>query len=350
MKKIINLIHHLDDYECMWNGIEDLYISKSGEQLPKNMFFSLASFGSFCYMKLNKSNIKRLVVFGDGRTKQMYEFLSPFVEFQYNHYEYPTFEKALAKAKKEIDNGYPCVLGALDMFYLPYFDKIYKQEHIPFHYILMVGYDDDLKKIYFHDCGRKELMTISYDELCSAWNCEYAGLSKPYTICKVRMGELNNKYEITKQALKKKKELFLNPPVSFLGYKGIDKFVNEFPNWKQELGEIEYKKILANFVEFLGTVPTKPNKLKGIDKPDNVKFYGGFDKIFVVLAEIGKEYNDNSLIEAGKIFYKGAEVCENIKIIIVDYLTGKEDKTHEIPMLFMKIKEIIKEGFLELDY
>ncbi len=40
MRKIIeNLSHHLDDYECMWNGIEDIYMNKTGEKIPDQFFF-----------------------------------------------------------------------------------------------------------------------------------------------------------------------------------------------------------------------------------------------------------------------------------------------------------------------
>ncbi len=40
-KKMIEIKHHKDDYECMWNGIEDLYMDKTGEILPENLFFLL---------------------------------------------------------------------------------------------------------------------------------------------------------------------------------------------------------------------------------------------------------------------------------------------------------------------
>ncbi|WP_330587760.1 BtrH N-terminal domain-containing protein [Anaerocolumna sedimenticola] len=134
-KKLITLKHHADDYECMWNGIEDLYIRDTGEKLPPSFFFSLSSFGSICYMKTPNEDLKRMVALGDGRTKQMYKFLAPIVGFEYKHYEYKTFEQAIKKAKAEIDAGYPPVLGALDMYYLPYYLKLYHGEHIPFHYI-----------------------------------------------------------------------------------------------------------------------------------------------------------------------------------------------------------------------
>lgn len=54
------------------------------------------------------------------------------------------------------------------MFHLPYLEKLYHREHIPFHYILMVGYDEEQACIYLHDCGRRELQTLSYDELSKA--------------------------------------------------------------------------------------------------------------------------------------------------------------------------------------
>ncbi len=55
------------------------------------------------------------------------------------------------------------------MYYLPYYKKLYHKEHIPFHYILMVGYDDE--GIYLYDCGRTELLHLSYDKLRESMNC-----------------------------------------------------------------------------------------------------------------------------------------------------------------------------------
>lgn len=103
----------------MWNGVEDLYIRDTKENLPSKFFFVLSSFGSFCYMKTPKSELKRMVAIGDGRTEKMYEFLAPIVGFDYKVYQHKSFDKALEKIISEIDSGYPCMIGALDMFYLP---------------------------------------------------------------------------------------------------------------------------------------------------------------------------------------------------------------------------------------
>ncbi len=345
MRKIIELTHRMDDYVCMWNGVEDLYIRDTGEKLPPKFFFVLSSFGSFCYMKTPKAELKRMVSLGDGRTRKMYEFLAPIVGFDYKAYEYKSFERALAKIKAEIDAGYPCMIGALDMFYLPHFEKIYHREHIPFHYELAIGYDDEAQILYFVDCGRDHIQKISYDELQLAFNCSYPGLSRPNTVWTVRMQTSKGKYEIAKEALAKKKELYLNPPVGFIGYRGFEKFINELPDWKEELSKEDYDKILYNMVQFFGTVPTIPNKLRGIDEEDIMEFGGGFDKAAVVLSSLGKEYNDISMTTAAEIFADTALVITQIKEVIVDYLSNKCDGTNQLPELFAKVANSMKCGF-----
>lgn len=348
MKKIIELPHRMDDHVCMWNGIEDLYIRDTGEALPPKFFFVLSSFGSFCYMKTPKGELKRMVAMGDGRTRKMYEFLAPIVGFDYKVCEYKTFERALAKIKAEIDAGFPCMIGALDMFYLPHFSKLYHKEHIPFHYELAIGYDDESRILYFNDCGRAETQTISYGELRLAFDCSYPGLSNPNTVWTVRMHTRKGKYEIAKEALAKKKELYLNPPVGFIGHRGFEKFIKDLPNWKKELSKEDYDKILFNMVQFLGTVPTVPNALRGIGEADTVEFGGGFDKAAVVLSALGKEYDDTGMTEAATIFAGASAVITHIKEAIVDYLTGTCDRTDALPALFAQAAQALKSGFESL--
>lgn len=347
-KKLITLKHHAHDYECMWNGIEDLYIRDTGEKLPPSFFFILSAFGSFCYMKTPKSDLKRMIALGDGRTKQMYEFLAPIVGFEYKHYEYKTFEQAIKKAKSEIDTGYPPVLGALDMYYLPYYSKLYHRDHIPFHYVLMIGYDDNAQCIYLLDCGRKEVQTLLYDELRHAWDCSYPGLSKPNTVCTVRMNSTKKKYQIAKEALAKKSEMFLNQPVSFVGRKGFEKFIRELPKLKSELAKADYDKVLANMVMFFGTVPTIPNALRGINEPDEVNFGGGFDKMSRVLHDMGRECGNETWLEVSGRFEEGIVIISKITNVIVAYLTGENDKTDELPGLFTSLMGIMTDGFVLL--
>ena len=168
----------------------------------------------------------------------MYEFLAPIVGFHYKVYEYKSFEKALAKVKEEIDAGYPCMIGALDMFYLPHFEKLYHKEHILFHYELATGYDDEAQILYFVDCGRTNTQMIPYDELRLAFHCSYLGLSKPNTVWAIRMQTSKDKYEIAKEAFAKKKELYLDPHVGFIGYRGFENSLRIYL-----IGKMNYQKM-----------------------------------------------------------------------------------------------------------
>ncbi len=80
------------------------------------------------------------------------------------------------------------------------------------------------------------------------------------------------------------------------------------------------KKYCITWCSFFGTVPTIPNKLRGIDEADTMEFGGGFDKAAVVLSTLGKEYNDTSMTRAAEIFSPAALVITKIKEVIVDYL------------------------------
>lgn len=345
MEKIIKINHHFDDYECMYNGIEDLYMEKTNEKLPSNFFFALSGFGEFCYLKTDKSYYKRMVCFGDGRTKQMYEKLSPIVGFDYKFIVNKDFENALKNAKKEINNNHIVILGGVDMYYLHYFTKIYHQEHIPLHYVTMIGYSDEKNCIYVNDCGRKEIMMIPNEELKQAWDCEYPGLCKPYTLCKIRMNSNKDKLTIAKEAFLKQVDNFLYPKANIVGYKGFEKFIKEFPDFEKEIGKEEYDKFLKNMIYFFGTVPTIPNKLKGIKEDDFMNFYGSMDKIALILDEMGKEYNISKWVEAGTVFKSGCKKFEKITYIIVDYLVKEKDEMNQLTTLFKDILEIMKKGY-----
>lgn len=251
---------------------------------------------------------------------------------------------------REIDNGYPVILGALDMFYLPYYEKIYYTEHIPFHYVLMIGYDDEKERITILDCGREEPQELPYNELRAAWNCSYSGVSKPFTLCTIRMANVKSKEQIAKESLKKKANMFLHPPVGFIGYKGFEKFIMELPTWKKQLGIENYNKQLFHMVQFYGTVPTIPNALCGISEPDEIVFGGGFDKISCVLSELSEEYKNDYYKAAAETFNCGVAVVEEIKNIIVEYLTNINDETNKLPSLYTQLKNIMIEGFSKLEY
>jgi hypothetical protein len=67
--------------------------------------------------------------------------------------------------KPEMKYWEPVMVGALDTYYLHYYPELYKKEHVPIHYILIIGYDEEKQVVYVHDCSFGGIQQISYGEL-----------------------------------------------------------------------------------------------------------------------------------------------------------------------------------------
>ena len=55
--------------------------------------------------------------------------------------------------------------------------------------------------------------------------------------------------------------------------------------------------------------------------------------------------HDEAMLAASEIFNRAVPVIGQIKENIVDYLTGKKDKTEQLPVLFSLVADIMKAGF-----
>lgn len=367
-KKLIVLPHHVNDYECMWNGIEDIYQWKSGEKVPDYFFFALAGFGDFVYVKrkIKKGDTYDMMVhaaWSDGRTKKMYERLADIVGFQYKHIEGRTFDYTMKKAKEQIDQGMPVVLGALDMYYLPYYPKFYERMHIPIHYVLMVGYDEESKCVYVQDCGLEGEQVLSMDILEKALAIEKTDISDKNAICILTFDDkLKSVGEIAQEAFTQKAKSQLNPPVKFLGIPGMRKFAKEFPRLQYELTEEQYNQMITNILMFTGTVPCLPNAVYGSKEKDFVKHMADREELAGVLRTIGKEYGITGYEKAADYFMESGVYIQEMSDLLTAYLLqGKAtcdslgDKISELIYRIADIEEqayifIMKEGKEEVGY
>lgn len=325
--KKIELVHKVCDYTCMWNGIEDLYCRASGEMVPDHFFFCLAGKGDFIYWKGNKNHSGPMVAWGDGRTKIMYRKVSDLIGFTYRHIENRTFFYTLKKAKEQIDHDRPVVLGALDMYYLEYYPKIYGKMHIPIHYVLMTGYDDSRQCIFLYDCGMQKMQTLSYEVLEKALDIEKTSLSGKNALCCIEFSEKPPTIkEISEKGLKKKAENALSPKPSFTGISGLRKFAAEFDQWQQILSKKQYDETLKEMLQFSGTVPSFPNRLFGIDQPDKIGFNGCREELGNLLTELGERFSLDHWKEAGSLFHQSGGLIQEQMDIVTDYLIGKISK------------------------
>lgn len=52
-RKILGIKHHLSSGCCMCSGIEDLYVTRTNQSIPKGFLLALGSFGETIFIKMN---------------------------------------------------------------------------------------------------------------------------------------------------------------------------------------------------------------------------------------------------------------------------------------------------------
>ena len=179
--KLIELSHKVCSYSCMINGLEDLYEQKTGVRLPDYLFLHLSGLLGFVYIKNKNAPTPRMVFWGSNIARYQYEALADVVGFRWQMMSDRSFRFTLKRAKKAIDRESPALLGALDMYHLPYYEKFYHNFHVPIHHVLMVGYDDAQETVFVLDCDRPDVQSIPYLDLEQAWNVHISGLGKKNT-------------------------------------------------------------------------------------------------------------------------------------------------------------------------
>lgn len=360
MRKL-DLPHKVCDMTCMWNGFEDLYEWKTGVRVPDHLFFALSGYGNFVYLKHSKADVKRMVFWNTGVIKKMFDFMKDIIRFDYKVIEGRSFDFTLLMAKKQIDEGMPVILGALDMYYLPYYEKFYGKIHIPIHYILMIGYDDHNERILELDCGKQDIQYVPYSDLERAWAVNLPGFSKNNTLFIVRFQEnINSLKRIVYEGLKKKSACNLNPPVSFLGIKGLKKLIGEFPSWRIELRKEDYEKALRHFVEYTGNPPMLPpeiivNDCKIMkDFPNN--HTGARDKLAQILMFNAIQYGEERWNESAELFEQTGRLISELTGVITEFLLGTRGNLDIVPDILFEIVQkeekaytLIGESFAEKD-
>ncbi|MDD5934162.1 MAG: BtrH N-terminal domain-containing protein [Clostridiales bacterium] len=336
-KKMISLEHEVCDYTCMWRGIEDIYQTKTKEKVPGFLFFTLSGQGEFTYLKRNSDKVKRMVTWGDGRPKKIYQKVNEVIGFKFKHMENTTFPYMLKVAMEQIDQGNPVILGPLDMYYLSYYPKMYRKMHVPNHYVMMVGYDEELKLAYISDCGAAKVEALSFEELEKAIGQKVPSIGGKNGLCTIEFQEeLPSLIELTKKAFQEKCTRQLDSKVGFCGIRGMHKLSAEIDTWKEEFGKEDYDLTLKSFVQFTGTVPTLPERLYGAPK-DSIIHNGCRKNYAEVLYELDKRFQIPEWKQAGDLMMQSGVLIQQITDRMVEYLLGK---SKEVGVLSLVIEEI----------
>lgn len=343
-KKVIELNHDVRDYECMWCGMEFIYGNKTGEWVPDFGFFSMSGVGNFIYLKGENF---RQAAWSNGMVNKMYDFMAPIVGFDYEYVEGLAFEEMIEKAKAEIDEGRPVILGPVDMYYLKYFAKIYRNMHIPMHYIMMTGYDEE--KIYIIDGGVEQVQTLTYGEIKEALVSERTELGAGNGMYKVKFNEeLPSVFEIAKKAFYLKAKQMLEPNNEGEGISAMRRLAHEFGKWREELNPGAYKAALNHLITFTGTVPQPPMRLFGAPEKADVLHRAGREKLVNVLRTIGSENGVSQWLEAADLFVESGRKIERITHLIVDLMLHQRQDLDEVPSIILEIADIEEAAYKKL--
>jgi len=229
---------------------------------------------------------------------------------------------------------------------LSFYPKFYYKEHIPIHYILMVGYDDEEQCAYVYDCGIKEMQKIKYETLEKALNIEKTSLSDRNSICLIEFDdEIKSIREITIKGFYEKAKEMLNPKVGFCGIPGMRKLSKEILNWKDELTAEEYETALRNIVMFTGTVPNLPNRLLMREEKDEIEHQADRREYAALLMQLGEKYDFQEWKVAGEFFKKSGIIMQEMTDLIVEYLLKKCKELTHLPHMINKIADLEEKAY-----
>ncbi len=342
--KLIQLPHKICGLTCMINGLEDLYEQKTGVRLPDWLFLHLSGLLGFVYIKSKNAPAPRMVFWGMQIAKYQYEALADLVGFQWQMTAGLAFGSTLRRVKASIDADVPALLGPLDMYDLPYYDKFYHRFHVPIHHVLMVGYDERRQAALVQDCDRAEVQALPYADLEAAWNVHVPGLGKKNTFYTFTFNPTVAEVEtIARRGLLKRAAAMLEAPASLVGLKALRKLARELPHWPTELGARQLDASLRHLVEFTGFPPVPPNRLSGYDAPDN---HGAGREVFAgLLRRLAADYAMPGWRDAADWFERSAGEIGKVTDSVVDFILGRSCSLEPASALLAGIADLEERGF-----
>jgi len=323
MKKLNTLPHKVCESTCYVNGLEDLLAWK-GAHYADFLLSVVGGMASFAYFRFKRADPPCMVYWG-ANPKYLMKDLAKIIGFTDTVTEGKVFHNMFARLKEFVDEGRPVMAGALDMYYLHYYPDLYKKIHVPIHYVLVVGYDDDEKVVSVHDCSHAKIQRIPYDEFEKSLNVNVPGMSKKNTVRAFALPEkLPSEFEVAKTGFSHKAERFLKPPVKMFGVPAMRKLAKQILEWDNE-------KCFEHMVTYATTPPLLP---KTFENSHGMRFWQAN-----VLKVLGNKYNVDSWVQASALFQQSGE-----KIMILCEQALKQNR-QEASNTLLEIAEIEEQAY-----
>ena len=298
MRKLNTLPHRVCESTCYVNGLEDL-LAWRGAEYTDFLLSVVGGMAGFAYFRFKKADPPCMVYWG-ANPKYLMKDLAKIIGFRDALIEGKIFKSTFSRLKEFVDNGQPVMAGALDMYYLHYYPDLYMKVHVPIHYVLVVGYDDEEEVVFALDCSHAKVQRIPYDELEKSLNVNVPGMSKRNTVRAFTLPEkIPSEFEVAKTGFSYKAERFLNPPVKMFGIPAMRKLAKEILEW-------DNRKCFEHMVTYATTPPLLP---RTFENSHGMRFWQAH-----VLKVLGSKYGVNSWIETSTLFKQSGKkivtLCE----------------------------------------
>jgi hypothetical protein len=323
VRKLHTLPHRVCESTCYVNGLEDILAWKGADYIDY-LLPVIGGMAGFAYLRFKRAD-PPCMVYWSASPKYLMRDLSNIIGFKETIMEGKIFRSTFTRLKNFIDEGQPVMAGALDMYYLHYYPELYKKQHIPIHYVLVVGYDDKEQVVFIHDCSHKDVQKIPYDEFEKSLDVKVPGMSKRNTIRAFTLPEkIPSELEAAKKGFAYKAEWFLNPPVRLLGVPAMRKLADEILEW-------DNKNCFEHMVTYATTPPLLPETF---ENSHGARFWQAD-----VLETLGAKYKISNWTEASTLFRQsGREIMELCKAAL------KQDRQKASSVL-MRISEIEEQAY-----
>jgi len=296
VKKLHVLPHRVCESTCYVNGLEDLAAWR-GADYTDFLLSVVGGMAGFTYLRFKRADPPCMVYWG-ANPKYLMKDLAGIIGFEETVVEGKTFKNTFPKLKEFIDNGQPVMAGALDMYYLQYYSDLYRKLHVPIHYVLVVGYDDEERVVFVHDCSHEGVQQVPYDAFERSMDVSVPGMSKRNTIRAFELPKgMPSEFEVAKTGFSRKAERFLNPPVKLFGIPAMRKLASEILEW-------DNKKCFEHMVTYATTPPLLP---KTFENSHGMRFWQAD-----VLNVLGSKYDLSIWKEASSMFRRSGEKIKRL--------------------------------------
>ena len=299
MAKLIRLPHEVHESTCYVNGLFDV-LAWRGARYGYFLLPVIGGMAAFAYLRFKMAKPPCMVYWGNS-PKYLLADLGEIIGFTQTISEGKSFRNEFPKMKRHLDNEEPVMVGALDMYYLHYYPELYKKEHIPIHYVLMVGYDDERQVVYVHDCSVDVVQEIPYPEFEKALDVNVPGLSRKNTYRVFQLPEqMPTELQVADEGFAHKARRMLKPPVSMFGIPAMRKLSKEIVCWTDA-------DCFKHMVAYAG--PTPPLITGDLSHNDGLRYEQAR-----VLGDLGQRYQRKEWSDASVLFKKSGqlivELCE----------------------------------------